>query len=120
MGSKNLKAIVVRGSLPIHIADPEGFITAVDKSRKKLLSTDTLERLRTHGTCGSLARANASCTIPVRNFQDDHIDKKETDGLELEWGDYRTVIQLIEKMAYGVGFGGILKRDLIHYMLISV
>lgn len=213
MGSKNLKAIAVRGSLPIHIADPEGFITAVDNSRKKLLSTDTLERMRTHGTCGSVARANAACTIPVKNFQDDHMDeeklsrvlrsvfqenfqvrnlscmgcfykdtflyeikegefaplivegfhqnliwdfagkllitepsallkiqalcsqygldidntsgalsfafelyekgiinKKETDGLELKWGDYRAVIKLIEKMAYGVGFGGILNQ----------
>ncbi len=213
LGSKKLKAIVARGDLPISIANPEGFINAVDNSRKKLLSTDTLKRLRTHGTCGSLSRANASCTIPVRNFQDDHmdekelnrilrpvfqknfqvrnlscmgcfykdtflyeikngefaplflegfhqnliwdfagklsitdppallmiqalcsqygldidntsgalsfafelfekgiIDKKDTDGLELKWGDYRTVIKLIEKMAYGVGFGGVLNQ----------
>ena len=70
MGSKNLKAIVVRGSLPIHVADPDGFLSLVEKVRTQIFSTETIKRFRTHGTCGSIPRANAACTIPVRNFQD--------------------------------------------------
>jgi len=213
MGSKNLKAIVVRGSLPVHVADPEGFLSLVEKVRTQILSTETIKRFRAHGTCGSVPRANAACTIPVRNFQDDHMDEKklervarsvfqesfqvrnlscmgcffqdtflyeikdgdyapllvegfhqnlvwdfigkleithppavlatqalcsqygmdidntsgaialafelyekgiiderDTDGLKLVWGDHRSVIKLIEKMAYGDGFGAILNQ----------
>lgn len=213
MGSKNLKAIVVRGSLPIHVADPDGFLSLVEKVRTQIFSTETIKRFRTHGTCGSIPRANAACTIPVRNFQDDHMDEKklervarsvfqesfqvrnlscmgcffqdtflyeikdgdygpllvegfhqnlvwdfigkleithppavlaiqalcsqygmdidntsgaialafelyekgiiderDTDGLKLAWGDHRAVIKLIEKMAYGEGFGAILNQ----------
>ena len=213
MGSKNLKAIVVRGSLPIHIADPDRFLSLVENVRTQILSTETIKRLRAHGTCGSVPRANAACTIPVRNFQDDHMDEKklervarsvfqesfqvrnlscmgcffqdtflyeikdgdyapllvegfhqnlvwdfigkleithppavlaiqalcsqygmdidntsgaialafelyekgiiderDTDGLKLAWGDHRNVIGLIEKMAYGDGFGAILNQ----------
>jgi len=213
MGSKNLKAIVVRGSLPIRVADPEKFLSLVDKARAQIYSTETIKRFRANGTCGSVPRANAACTIPVRNFQDDHmdeeklervarsvfeksfqvrnlscmgcilectflyelkkgeygplftegfhqnlvwdfvgkleithppavlaiqslcsqygmdidntsgaialsfelyekgiIDQRDTDGLELVWGDHRAVIRLIEKMAYGEGFGAVLNQ----------
>jgi aldehyde:ferredoxin oxidoreductase len=77
MGSKNLKAIVARGSLPVEVADPEGFMALAEKARAQIFSTATIQRLRTHGTCGSVGRANASCTIPFRNFQDDHMDEKK-------------------------------------------
>jgi aldehyde:ferredoxin oxidoreductase len=213
MGNKNLKAIVARGSLPVEMADPDGFMALVEKARAQIFSTATVKRLRTHGTCGSVGRANASCTIPFRNFQDDHVDEKklervaravfqesyqvrnlscmgcffqdtflyeakegeyaplllegfhqnlvwdfvgkleitdpqavlaiqalcskfgmdidntsgaialafdlfekgiigqkETDGLKLNWGNHRAVTRLIEKMAYGEGFGSILNQ----------
>ena len=213
MGSKNLKAIVARGSLPVEVADPDGFLALVEKARAQIFSTATIQRLRTHGTCGSVGRANASCTIPFRNFQDDHLDEKklelvarsvfqesyqvrnlscmgcffqdtffyeakegeyaplrlegfhqnlvwnfvgkleitdpqavlaiqalcskfgmdidntsgaialafdlfekgiigekETDGLKLNWGNHRAVTRLIEKMAYGEGFGAVLNQ----------
>jgi aldehyde:ferredoxin oxidoreductase len=213
LGSKNLKAVAVRGSLPITVADPQGLLSLVDKSRERLWSTQTISRFRTNGTCGSAPRANAACTLPVRNFQDDHmteeklqrversvfhrlfqirslscmscffqctflyrtpdgngktfmvegfhqnllwdfagkldityppallaiqalcaqygmdidntsgaiamafelyekgiIDKRDTDGLKLRWGDHEAVIELIRKMAQGEGFGAILNQ----------
>ena len=213
MGSKNLKAFVVRGNLPIRIAAPEKFISCVDKAKAQIRSTETIKRFKAYGTLGSAPRANACCTIPVRNFQDDHmdeseldrvsaqvfqksfkvrkmscfgcfyrcttlyeikdgdyapllvegfhqnliwdfagkleitqpdamlaiqalcsqygldidntsgaialafelyekgiIDKRDTDGLKLAWGDHKAVIRLIEKMAYGEGFGAILNQ----------
>ncbi len=81
MGSKGLKAIVVQGDLPIRLAAPEKFLSLVDKARSQIFSTDTIKRLQTYGTCGSAPRANASCTIPVRNFQDDHMDQNKLERI---------------------------------------
>jgi len=36
------------------------------------------------------------------------IDKSDTNGLELTWGNYKVLISLIEKIAYREGFGDIL------------
>jgi len=77
MGSKNLKAIVVKGSLPVRVAEPERFLSLVDKARSQISSTETIKRFRASGTCGSVPRANAACTIPVRNFQDDHMAEEK-------------------------------------------
>jgi aldehyde:ferredoxin oxidoreductase len=77
MGSKNLKAIVVRGSSSIRIADPDRFLSIVQKARDQICSTETINRFRTHGTCGSVPRANTACTIPFRNFQDDHLSDEK-------------------------------------------
>jgi len=38
------------------------------------------------------------------------IDERDTEGLELLWGDHETVIKIINKMAYGEGFGAILNQ----------
>jgi aldehyde:ferredoxin oxidoreductase len=81
MGSKNLKAVVARGNLPIHISDPSGFLSLVEDLRAKINSTETIKRFRTHGTCGSVGRANSSCTIPIRNFQDDHVPDEKLEQI---------------------------------------
>ncbi|MBW1819538.1 MAG: hypothetical protein JRJ60_20550, partial [Deltaproteobacteria bacterium] len=75
MGSKNLKAVVVQGSLPVLVARPDEFQSSVNRARTQIMATKTIDRLRSQGTCGSAPRANTACTIPVRNFQDDHIEK---------------------------------------------
>jgi len=36
------------------------------------------------------------------------LDKKETDGLELDWGNGKTILELIEKIAHRKGFGDLL------------
>ena len=36
------------------------------------------------------------------------LDKEETDGLELDWGNGKTILELIEKIAYRKGFGDLL------------
>lgn len=41
-------------------------------------------------------------------FQRGAISKKDTDGLELAWGDYHVQLELIEKIAYRQGFGDLL------------
>lgn len=41
-------------------------------------------------------------------FQRGAISKKDTDGLALVWGDYEVQLELIRKIAYREGFGGLL------------
>jgi aldehyde:ferredoxin oxidoreductase len=41
-------------------------------------------------------------------YQRGILTEKETDGLELKWGDYKTQLELIKKIAYREGFGDLL------------
>ncbi len=41
-------------------------------------------------------------------YQRDILTPKETDGLELNWGDYKVQLELIKRMAYREGFGDLL------------
>lgn len=72
MGSKNLKAVAVRGTGSIEIAYPERFMDEVDKAWERLKRSDRAESLRRWGTYGRPVALNDSCLYPVRNFQDDH------------------------------------------------
>jgi len=74
MGAKNLKAIAVRGRGKIKIAEPVEFIKSVDKVWGIIDKSSTInQRYReTLGTHFNTQRANDSCALPYRNFQDDH------------------------------------------------
>jgi aldehyde:ferredoxin oxidoreductase len=83
MGSKNLKAVAVRGSKSIEAADPDGFAEAVDDSLKKILRSKNASSMRRSGTQGTFMRGmNELCAIPVRNAQDDHWDERKMDLLD--------------------------------------
>jgi len=41
-------------------------------------------------------------------FQHNLITKKDTDGLELDWGDHGVILELIRKIAFREGFGNML------------
>jgi aldehyde:ferredoxin oxidoreductase len=41
-------------------------------------------------------------------YETGELTKKETDGLELNWGNGKTILELIEKIAYRKGFGDLL------------
>lgn len=69
MGSKNLKAIAVRGSGSIEVADGPRFIKAVDELRQRILSTKAAATRKRLGTLGSLSRKQETCGIPYKNFQ---------------------------------------------------
>ncbi len=43
-------------------------------------------------------------------YQRGIISKQDTDGLELEWGNHKVVMDLLHKIAYRIGFGDILGR----------
>jgi len=212
MGSKNLKAIAVRGSGAIQVADPARFMKAVDNFRTMIITkSKARDALRTQGTPCLLPTKYKNSLISYKNFQltsipedmyraIDHekltakykvrnvsypgctidcsryyrvddgpfaglktegyqldaleslqtklgidvpgfvikanaycnqmsvdvdtaggaiawamecyqrgiLKKSDTDGLELEWGDYRVVLELLRKICYREGFGNIL------------
>ena len=56
MGSKNLKAIVVKGTGAVRIGDSKRFKEAVEKARGMLKKSKTLEKMRKYGTLGGLAK----------------------------------------------------------------
>ncbi len=71
MGSKNLKAIAVRGTKGIRVADPKRFMEAAIDARKKLeASPVNSQGLPAYGTNVLVNIINAVGGFPTRNFQE--------------------------------------------------
>jgi aldehyde:ferredoxin oxidoreductase len=69
MGSKNLKAVAVRGGLDISISHPDAYLKYYLGQLKKLMGTKWAQALGTHGTPLLFRLANASGFLSVRNNQ---------------------------------------------------
>lgn len=69
MGSKNLKAIAVRGTKGFKIANPAAFTKAVLKGRDKLVAGPTTGGLTMLGTAGTVSYMNMVGMLPTNNFQ---------------------------------------------------
>ena len=70
MGSKNLKAIAVRGTGPVQVADPLRFGELVFESMKEIgQSPTTAMALRGMGTASTVGFTNSVGILPTDNFQ---------------------------------------------------
>lgn len=69
MGSKNLKALAVKGTGKIEVADPAAFSSAVDTARQELSEDETVQELTRAGTASSLWFANEQGLLPVENYR---------------------------------------------------
>ena len=70
MGSKNVKALVVRGTKGVRVADKEAFLDAVKQARAKLAAHPvTSGGLPLYGTNVLVNILNQSGGLPTRNFQ---------------------------------------------------
>ena len=69
LASKNLKAVVVRGSQDVRIADPERFQEVIDAYRKTLEGEVWTETLRRLGTPNLVAHRQKLGIWGARNFQ---------------------------------------------------
>ena len=78
MGSKNLKAIAVRGTGKVELADEEG-LAAVVKEHTKMLRENgvTGEGLPTFGSAILVNIINESGILPTNNFQTSQADYAE-------------------------------------------
>ena len=73
MGSKNLKAIALRGHGKVCVADPHGVETIAESMRHRSLGTVT-PKYRQIGTVANLAVFNRLGSLPTRNFQQSTFD----------------------------------------------
>jgi aldehyde:ferredoxin oxidoreductase len=70
MGSKNLKAMVVKGTGSIKVAHPKRFMDAVIKCREMFTPLKTSEVFHKYGTLSLMQRKQEVCGIAYKNFQD--------------------------------------------------
>jgi aldehyde:ferredoxin oxidoreductase len=75
MGSKNLKAIAVRGTKPVRVAEPQAFKEAVDEVWEKLAEQSGARGLHLYGTSGGLVSINEINCVPTKNYQVGHFDE---------------------------------------------
>jgi len=84
MGSKNLKAIVVKGSKAIPMADPPGMKKLGSEDLRKVGEIDKKAGWSVQGTNGVLSWCNEVAALPVRNMRKtSHPDAWKIDGERL-------------------------------------
>ena len=72
MGSKNLKAVAVRGTGSIRLADPESFwFAALDVLKKVVNDPVSFGSFRAYGTANLVNLINEMGAYPTRNFQEE-------------------------------------------------
>ncbi len=69
MGSKQFKAIAVRGHGPIHVADPARFHDLAVDFHRRLRANPVYPPVSAHGTPGIVTMMDALGRFPTRNFQ---------------------------------------------------
>ncbi|MGD6852878.1 MAG: aldehyde ferredoxin oxidoreductase family protein [Candidatus Bathyarchaeia archaeon] len=73
MGSKNLKAIAVRGTRDIAVAKPEEFMDMV-KDFHERMKGPAAQKYRTVGTVENIQVTNDLYCMPTRNYTSSHLD----------------------------------------------
>ena len=77
MGSKNLKAIAVRGTGGVQVADPKGFMKAVWDMRSKMKDDAGRKGLTELGTASTIDMTQTFGGLPTRNFQEGQFEEYE-------------------------------------------
>lgn len=78
MGSKNLKAVCVKGTGSITYHDKEGFKDAVRVSMKKVMASPALKRRREYGTTALIMPMSSFGILPTRNFSTSTFEHAQT------------------------------------------
>ncbi len=104
MGSKNLKALVVKGRSGIRVAEPKRFMEAVMKCRAMFEGLPSTERFHKYGTLGILARKQAVCGLNYKNFQEVAFPPEMVEAIDPK----RTIEKYqVAKLSWpGCAFGG--------------
>lgn len=82
LGSKKVKAVAVRGTMGIELADPVGALEFDRQICKKIVSTKVAQIMGRWGTMFIYGVTNSTGLVRVRNFQ--HNQLPESDMLECE------------------------------------
>jgi aldehyde:ferredoxin oxidoreductase len=76
MGSKNLKAIAVRGTRDIVVAKPEEFMDMVKEFHERMKGPAT-QKYRTLGTAENVMVHNSLYCMPTRNYNNAHFENAD-------------------------------------------
>jgi len=82
MGSKNLKAVVARGTGSIKVARPQQFMEIVGRVRKMFEQAKIRDQFRDYGTLFSLPRKQEVCGLSYKNFQETAIPDDMVDAID--------------------------------------
>ena len=85
MGSKNLKAIAVRGTKGVTVNDPEKIMEVVLKTKTLLANDKGRKDMTAHGTNSMLTTMQEYGSLPTRNFQEvqfEGYDKVDATAME--------------------------------------
>jgi aldehyde:ferredoxin oxidoreductase len=74
MGAKQLKAIAVRGTGAVRVADPAAFYEVSQRTRRELAADNGTITLARWGTSGSIHAGNELSALNTRNFQQNRVD----------------------------------------------
>lgn len=77
MGSKKLKAVAIKGSGSLRVADPDGFIGAVRESTREIMESTSSQALASSSSLSLLDFSNSYGFFPVKNFSDGWYEKSE-------------------------------------------
>ena len=77
MGSKNLKAIAVRGTKAVRVARPEDFMRSMWDFAQKLAKSQERAGLTELGTPPTIDLVNAFGGLPTRNFQEGQFEQAD-------------------------------------------
>ena len=83
MGSKNLKALAVKGSGQIRIHNLEAFTQAAKEAREAVLENKTIRARRRWGTTRSVLYASDQDLFPTRNFSEATFEEAENLSAEV-------------------------------------
>jgi len=81
MGAKNLKAVTVRGSGGVSVADPRAFGELASEARKRLTASAGAREVRRYGTYSHPHAQNEVGFMPVRYFEDEYWDPNKLQRL---------------------------------------
>jgi len=92
MGSKNLKAVALRGTHDVRVADPDGLMD-LNKDLYERAKGPLTAKYRTMGTPANMLIHNAQGALPTRNYQSASFDGAEKVSGEVLNEKYVTKIQ---------------------------
>ncbi len=82
MGSKNLKAIAVKGTGQPDVGDHRKFLTLLEDAREALQKAPSTEAWRKYGTARALALSSGNGTMAVKNYREGTF--QEVDKIDAE------------------------------------
>jgi len=83
MGSKNLKAVAIRGTDEIHLHNSDEFNQLAKEAHKILLKNHTIRARRRWGTARSVLLASDQDLYPTRNYQEATFEEAENLSAEI-------------------------------------